>query len=264
MMVSPKNLEASTSTVPNITIPATPLITAALAYVRELSNSFTYNHVVRCMLFALHIGARHPAAFPSFDAELVALASILHDLGWETLSENASTTAAEQKPPNPLISGDKRFEVDGANAARAFVLKHAPSAAQDAWPTSRLQLLWDAIALHTSPSIALHKEPEVRLIALGPFLDFLGPDTPIPLPVTGLQDGEQIVLEREVWDAVVGKYGREGFRSGVKEMMCHFCRVKPHTTWDNFVEEFGELFVDGYDRAGKTIAPLLLGAKEAE
>jgi len=65
-------------------------------------------------------------------------------------------------PTNELVSKDKRFEVDGAEAAREFLRKEAPS-----WDKHRLQLVWDAIALHTTGSIVYHKEPEVVACAQG-------------------------------------------------------------------------------------------------
>ena len=44
----------------------------------------------------------------------------------------------------------ERFEVDGANAARNFLKKEASH-----WDKHRSQLVWDAIALHTTTSIAV-------------------------------------------------------------------------------------------------------------
>src|SRR5258708_19705160 len=70
------------------------------------------------------------------DPELLAVAAVLHDLG---LSESYAAV--------------DRFEVDGANAARSFLKARGISAHQT-------QVVWDAIALHTKPSIPLHKEPE--------------------------------------------------------------------------------------------------------
>ena len=64
-------------------------------------------------------------------------------------------------PHSEVISNENRFEVDGANAARAFLKREANS--QD-WDKHRLQLVWDAIALHTivclieDPTMKLHTE----------------------------------------------------------------------------------------------------------
>jgi HD superfamily phosphodiesterase len=84
------------------------------------------------------------------DPELLAVSAVLHDLGltYRHTAEN-------------------RFEVDGANAARAFLKDRGIS-------TQQTQLVWDAIALHTTPSIAPHKEPEVAMTHLGITVDVVG------------------------------------------------------------------------------------------
>ena len=84
-----------------------------------------------------------------------AISAILHDLGWD--------------PTGALVSADKRFEVDGAIAARAFLDREGK--AED-WDARRTQLVWDSIALHATPSIAAHKEPEVQACAYGILADF--------------------------------------------------------------------------------------------
>ena len=117
------------------------------------------------------------------DRELHAVAAILHDLSWDT---------------NGLfVSADKRFEVDSAIAAQDFVEKHiAKHAAGDSeWSKYRLQLLWDAIALHTTPSIGFFKEVEVKATGLRILLDFVG--------VAGAPPGTLSQLE---WDAIVAEY----------------------------------------------------------
>jgi len=43
-------------------------------------------------------------------------------------------------------------------------------------PAHQIQLVWDAIALHTTRSIALHKEPEVAMTHSGIFVDVIGAD----------------------------------------------------------------------------------------
>jgi hypothetical protein len=46
----------------------------------------------------------------------------------------------------PYRSSDERFEVDGANAARRFLQQHGV-------PEAAIDIVWDAIALHTTPGI---------------------------------------------------------------------------------------------------------------
>lgn len=219
----------------NIPIPSTPLITASIAYARAHLSDLAYNHIMRTLLFGFAIAANTPALQPR-NQTVHALAHILHDLGWDT-------TGA-------LISPDKRFEVDGANAARDFVHREAEAAgagAADEWDEHALQLLWDAIALHTTPSIAFHKQPEVAATAWGILADFVGPEG-IP--------GR--ALSWEQYREIVKLFPRDGFREGMREILCGLCRTKPATTWDNFVGEFGERFhVEGYSLEGKRAVDLL-------
>ena len=53
-----------------------------------------------------------------------------------------------------------RFEVDGANAARDFLRKYGV-------PESSVEMVWDAIALHTTPGIPEHKKAVVALVKIG-------------------------------------------------------------------------------------------------
>ena len=80
------------------------------------------------------------------------MAAILHDLGFPI----------GHPPHSDVISKDNRFEVDGANAAREFLKREAESSE---WDKHRLQLVWDAIALHTIGTVVFHKEPEVQACA---------------------------------------------------------------------------------------------------
>ena len=95
-----------------IQVPDTPLITAALAFVTAHSSPPLYNHVVRSWLFGLTI-ARGLYPSQALDLEAFSVAALLHDLGFD--------------PTKEFVSADKRFEVDGANAARQF-LTSAPEA----------------------------------------------------------------------------------------------------------------------------------------
>ena len=41
-------------------------------------------------------------------------------------------------------------------------------------PEPSIELVWDAIALHTTPGIPEHKKPEVALVTAGVEMDILG------------------------------------------------------------------------------------------
>ena len=149
-----------TKVVAGVTIPDTPLITKSLEYTRQYSTDDTYNHIIRSLLFGFIIADK---VLPSRDREAHAVAAIMHDLGFPI----------GHPPHSDIISQDKRFEVDGAHAARKFLQREAKA---EEWDKHRLQLVWDAIALHTIGSIVFEKEPEVQATSYGIWADFQGPD----------------------------------------------------------------------------------------
>ncbi|KAE8450278.1 hypothetical protein EG329_006706 [Mollisiaceae sp. DMI_Dod_QoI] len=222
-----------TKVLAGVTVPDTPLITKALAFVRAHCDEFTYNHVVRSWLFGQYICDQIPD-FKDRDVEAHSIAAILHDMGWAISGD--------------IVSKDKRFEVDSAEATRAFLIREGE---ESEWDVHRLQLAWDAVALHTTPSIALYKELEVKCCAIGVHADFAGPERSI--------GG---VLTRSVWDAVNAEFPRLGFRDGIKRVLCGLCRTKPDTTYDNFVGPFGDAYVEGYSLEGKTFVQVVEAAED--
>jgi hypothetical protein len=206
-----------------ITVPKTPAIEAAISYIRAHSDDLTYNHSMRTFLFGFCIASKLPH-LKDRDIEVHAVSAILHDLGWDSTGE--------------LISKDKRFEVDGADAARNF-LRNLKAGGDNAWDDRRMQLVWDSIALHTTFSIVRYKEPEVVSCWLGILADFTGPDNS---PEGSLTWAE--------YDGIVKEYPRLKLVTGVKEIFCGFCKTKPETTYDNLVGSFGEKYVDGYSLEG--------------
>ena len=147
-----------TKVVAGVTVPDTPLISKAKDYAREFSTDDTFNHIIRSFLLGFIIADK---VIPERDREAHAVAALLHDLGFPI----------GHPPHSDIISKDKRFEVDGANAARKFLKREAPE-----WDKHRLQLVWDAIALHTIGTIVFEKEPEVQACSYGIWADFQGPD----------------------------------------------------------------------------------------
>ena len=128
-------------------MPDSPLITEVLEYAQKLYEPYLFNHAMRSWLFAAKIGQLKGI---DCDLEVVAVGTILHDIG---LSAG--------------VSGANRFEVNGAAAALSFVKERGLS-------NRRAQLIWDLVALNSTPSIALHKEAEVALGTMGIGLDYGG------------------------------------------------------------------------------------------
>lgn len=196
------------------------MLDSALEYTKEHTSPSIVNHCLRAAAFALLLAPRLEIlknAEP--DLELVVYSCIMHDLGLATTKELRST--------------NKRFEVDGANLARQFLLESDSKK----WDKRRLQLSWDAIALHTTASIAHHKEAEVALVQFGISADFVGPNLP-PKGIISLDEYEEIVTT----------FPRIGFKDNIAEILCGLCRDKPQTTFDNIAGEYGRNF--GYDGKG--------------
>src|SRR6202158_2171592 len=188
-----------------IKVADTHLVRDAMDLARSSSELYLFNHVMRSWLFSVLLSED---VKPSPDPELLAVSTVLHDLG---LTER--------------YMAEERFEVDGANAARAFLNDRGIS-------TQQIQLVWDAIALHTTRSIALHKEPEVAMTHSGIAVDAIG---------VGL---DQIPADKQ--RAILAEFPRLAFKSQLQSCLCNIVRRKPATSFDNILRDFGTRYVDGF------------------
>jgi len=192
-------------TLAGISVPDTSIVARAMEYAREKCEPYLFNHVVRSWLFAARLGQIQNI---EHDAEVVAAGALLHDI---TLNEN--------------FSGPRRFEVEGADLARAFVRELG-------FDERRAQLIWDSVALNSTASIGLYKEPEVALCTAGICLD-----------VIGLQ--YNVISSAEV-ARIVEAFPRLKMKERMTRCFCHIAEARPETTYDNFARDFGERFVPGY------------------
>jgi hypothetical protein len=92
--------------------------------------------------------------------------------------------------------------------------------------------VWDAIALHTTPTIALHKEPEVAMAHSGIAVDVLG---------AGLER-----IPDNARRAILSEFPRLAFKQCFKASLCDVVRRKPATSFDNILRDFGSRYVDGF------------------
>jgi hypothetical protein len=188
-----------------IKVSDTALVRDAVALARTSLEPYLFNHSMRSWLFGVLLSEDAERA-P--DPELLAVSTVLHDLGL------AGRYTAEN-----------RFEVDGADAARAFLKDRGISMQQT-------QVVWDAIALHTTRSIALHKEPEVVMTHSGIAVDVIG---------AGLDRIPQDKLR-----AVLTEFPRLALKNQFQTCLCNVVRRKPATSFDNFLRDFGTRYVDGF------------------
>jgi hypothetical protein len=188
-----------------VTVIDTPLVTRAMALARKHSEPFLFNHAVRSWLFAVRLGQLQ--GIPH-DEEVVAVGSLLHDLG---LTNG--------------FSGHKRFEIEGADAARAFAHEHGLD-------DRRVQLIWDSVALNSTPSIAVYKEAEVALCTAGIGLDYGGP--------------QYDRIPPDEMHSILTAFPRLHMKRCFVDSVCRIVKTKPESTYDNFARDFGERFVPGY------------------
>jgi hypothetical protein len=189
-----------------ITVIETPLVTRAMEFARSHSEPYLFNHAVRSWLFAVRLGQLQDIAH---DAEVVAVGSLLHDLGLTN-----------------SFTGRKRFEIEGAEAARAF-------AREQGVDDRRGQLIWDSVALNSTPSIGLYKEAEVALCTAGIGVEF------------GFQYDR---IPPNEMKSILAEFPRLEMKRRFAESVCRIVKNKPETTYDNFAGDFGERFVEGYKR----------------
>lgn len=210
--------------------PPSKIATSALVFAQKHLDQGLVNHVARSAYWALIIAAKLPAFnSASIDMEVVVLICILHDMGLAFTKSNDLEG----------LTVDKRFEVDGANIARDFLQSHVN---KDSWDEARLERLWIAIALHTTPSIARHADPEIALAQMAIEADFAGPYWS---PGPGSTTGQPITVNE--YRAVTTLFPRvDSDRESTQRLMCGLCQKKPGTTYDNFVGLFGLKYgVDG-------------------
>ena len=188
-----------------ISLPDSPLMTEVLDYARSLYPPYLFNHAMRSWLFAAKLGE---LTHMKCDLEVVAVGTILHDIG---------LTAG--------VPGPHRFEVNGAVAALSFLGERGLGG-------PRGRLVWDLIALNSTPSIALHKEVEVALGTMGIGLDWGG-------------FGFEQIAPADMAE-ILAAFPRLEMKRRFAETCAHLVAAKPETAFDNFLRDFGERFVPGY------------------
>ena len=196
-------------------IPDSKIAKKATRLVAEVSPKSLYNHCIRTFIFGEILGKRDRL---KYDRELLYLGAVMHDLG---LTEK-------------FDSGEQRFEVDGADVAREFVLKHGLSA-------EKAEIVWDAVALHTSSGIASRKQPEIALVHLGAGADLFG---------MGLED-----IAPETVEQVIDAYSRLGLNSLAMESIISQIKQKPQAAALTWMTDLGRCHVHGF--ACPTFAELI-------
>ena len=180
--------------VAGIIIPDSKMAREATELVRDTETDLLFHHSRRVFLFGALTGERK---LLKYDAELLYIGAMFHDMG---LMDKYS-------------SENDRFEVDGANAARQFLLGYGI-------PDDAIEQVWDAIALHTTPGIPQYKKPVVALLTAGVEMDVLG------FAYDEFPDEQR--------RSVVAAHPRgENFKEGIIDAFAKGTIKKPGTTFGN-------------------------------
>jgi HD superfamily phosphodiesterase len=196
-------------TIAGISIPDTALVREATEFIRSGESDVLFHHSRRVYLFgALHGGRLGLQP----DPELLYVAAMFHDLG---LTARYGTST-------------QRFEIDGADAARDFLLEHGVR-------RSDADRVWLGIALHTTPEVTGRLDPETALLAAGVRTDVVG---------VGRED-----LATEAVDAVIAAHPRPDFKNRILAAFNDGMKHRPDTTFgtmnDDVLAHFDPTFKRG-------------------
>jgi hypothetical protein len=185
---------AEATSIAGVMVPDSKLAREATELVRDTESPLLFNHSSRVYYFGSLAGKRRGL---KFDPELLYIGAMFHDMGLT---------------PEYRSKSD-RFEVDGANAARAFLCWHNIS-------PQEIDTVWTAIALHTTPGIPQYMHPVVALLTNG-----------VEMDVLGIAWSEFSHADRE---AIVAAYPRtEHFKEDIIQTFYDGIRHKPETTFGN-------------------------------
>jgi HD domain-containing protein len=190
-----------------IVVPDTALVAAITEHIRAAEDDLLFNHSRRVFLFGALQGRRRGLR-P--DLELLYAGAMFHDIGLTPRYRDSTL----------------RFEVDGANAARDFLLEHGVG-------ETDADKVWLGIALHTTPGVPEFLWPETALVTAGVETDVLG---------IGRDD-----LAREDLEAVVAAHPRPDFKQQILAAFNEGMKHRPQTTFGtcnaDVLERFDPTFV---------------------
>ncbi|MER6438606.1 MULTISPECIES: HD domain-containing protein [unclassified Streptomyces] len=191
-----------------VEIPETAAVAEATRFLRETTGPLLFHHSRRVFLFAsLH--ARKLGLQP--DPELLYISAMFHDTGLST----------------PFSDEEQRFELDGADHARKFLLDRGFSA-------GAAEIVWTTIALHTTPGIPGRMGPETASMNFGVLTDVLG------WGLDGLDGGEV--------EEIVAAHPRGEFKTEFLRAFVDGLRNRPDTTYGTVNSDVLEHFVPGFRR----------------
>ncbi|MFD3451066.1 HD domain-containing protein [Streptomyces sp. NPDC058691] len=207
-----------TEIIAGVEIPETAAVAEATRLIREATRPLLYHHSRRVFVFGV-LHARRLGLEP--DPELLYLSAMFHDLGLMT----------------PFSDVEQRFEVDGADHARTFMLDRG-------FPADAADVVWTAIALHTTPGIPGRMGPEIAITNFGVLTDVLG---------LGLDE-----LDRAQVEEITALHPRGDFKNEFLQAFVDGLEHRPETTNGTVNADVLEHFVPGFRRT--TTVERIIGA----
>jgi hypothetical protein len=199
-----------------VEVPETAAVAESTRLVSETVSPLLYHHSRRVFLFG-QLHARRLGVNP--DPELLYLAAMFHDTGLVT----------------PFSDEEQRFEVDGADHGRKFLLERGFS-------TAAADTVWAAIALHTTPGIPDRMGPEIAATYLGVMTDVVG---------FGLDE-----LNTDEVSEVLAVHPRDNFKNEFLRAYFDGFKNRPETTNGTVNSDVVEHFMPDYRRT-TTVARML-------
>ncbi|MEU6447367.1 HD domain-containing protein [Streptomyces sp. NPDC046979] len=191
-----------------VEIPDSALVREATELIRTTTPPLIFHHSRRVYLFgslqATVLGLRP-------DPELLYVAALFHDTGLVP----------------PYRGDDQRFEMDGADQARDFLLARGAS-------QSDAETVWTAVALHTTPEVPYKLAPEIAATTAG-----------VETDVLGLNLGN---LTRGQIEEVTAAHPRPDFKRQILHAFTEGFRHRPATTFGTVNADVLEHFVPGFRR----------------
>ena len=197
-----------TEIIAGIRVPNSRLADDATELIRETTSALIFHHSRRVFLFG-SLQARRLHIEP--DPELLYVAALFHDTG---LVERYRGI-------------EQRFELDSAKTARSFLESRGFSAA-------KTDLVWTAIALHTTPEVPYQMSPVVAATTAGVETDVLG------MRLDALTPDEI--------EAVTAVHPRPNFKKDILAAFTDGFKDRPQTTFGTVNADVLEHFVPGFHR----------------
>ncbi|WP_301146319.1 HD domain-containing protein [Mycobacterium simiae] len=198
----------SMETVAGVAVPDTALVRAATELIRGAEQDVLFHHSRRVFFFAALHGGRLGV---EPDPELLYVAAMFHDLG---LSSRYGASM-------------QRFEIDGADAARGFLLEHGVAQAD-------ADKVWLGIALHTTPEVPARLDAETALLAAGVATDVVG------------VGHEQLGVDAVA--AVIAAHPRPDFKNRILAAFNDGMKHRPDTTFGTMNDDVLAHFDPSFER----------------